>query len=876
MANLLGEYKLKSKPILPQTAITQNLDFVLRYMGQETNCNSIHIDSTGIAYLIGLEGEEPKVIPAGTYRFKGTLSAFTGYVTGHFSFTSTWTKDGVVYTINCSAMLVDSHDSDGTKGYMRYQIDSSIPANSDFGDGSYSSTKYVYDGRDDTHWVEQSLQTIILTEDATVDAAFGSWFAANTDLYILAYSAEEGWLLPAIELRTLFVEKEQSVSDEFDNWLAINLWVKPTNMETIDFTVNGETFTAPKGVSWLVWSYGSLASAIFTFTLDDLVAYGQCIISYGEQDVNIHDLIIDGANYTIKPQIRIDIRTPTGVTANPLFAKRCMSGWVLYSNTIYTISLVCMPNHYAIPQKAIRLNDYVEYDLTADKLTISIGDIPDNFIGKDPLEIEIVTARKIYDKFVELTTVVDSEKGKIVELAPQYKVNIEGSYYLERDNSSVSTAATGYDSVPIYGLIAPISAMVGQLPSQGVSDGSVINVSLVLEPTGVDLNRVVIGNIIYIMDEWFLEYMNQELYPEDIIGQPIVVMDYDLNKIMNWYITQSAKDANLSVPEYIAKLEAEIGAPEGSDAYKNAIISEIEAAGYFIERYRYLTITTVDEEMASSINRVLKTYKTNVYKGSIQISLSSISALLWYAVGTNNRVIKNTFSYKPSREHLYTLYNGETLIQDDFVLSDTNEFTLTSSGESLDGRRLVVDTYVPPVDRYTPGTLYVSVQTCLAGDTLIEMADGSLKRIDQIQVGDEVKTVSGSERVVFSDSHAHKQKNKYTDYYFNDGTKLRIIKDHRVYSPKLRKFVHISTLNIGDEIVKNDGTKAALIDKKTVTGESIAHYTLFTENLNDYFANGVLCGNIFSNIRIGWIRKTLLKLYYKFVLRKELQRYGKF
>ena len=706
---------------------------------------------------------------------------------------------------------------------------------------------------------------------ATVNSA-----AEEEPEYVQVYNAELGvWV--ASYSRTFSVEKEQTVSSELDKWISANRWQLPAGRETISFSVNGTELIAIKGTSWFVWLQSVLADSRISYTPDDLVTYNDRIISRGEEDVNLYDFIESGAEYSIKPQVNVNIRITGRAEMNPLFAKRNSEGAVLYANRTYETSIVCDDNYYAIPQARMRLNGYVEYEVMPDGMIIYVGDIPSSFMEQDTLEVTVQIARKIYDKLTDSEVVLESGKGTITQLAPQYKVNIDGSYYLSSSGEAVKKTPTAYDGRPVYGLVLPLSTL-GQYVGT-VSDGEALDglqsLSIFFAFSGIDPSRILLGKRIYAMDSWFVEHMNQELSVEDIIGEPIMLLDYDEDEIIGYCIEAMANDAGVSVDTFIVGLENAAGAPVGSDPYKSYVISLIEKEFGDIELLRYVTSTTVTEEIAEAIRYGLRAYKTNLYDSYMSYSSYSMSMLIWYAASEiDGKGVKNAFSYSPSREVLYPLYNGDIQITTDFAVSDANDFNLTSDGNKLNGSYLKVEKYDPPVDRYTPGTLTVSRQTCLAGDTIIEMADGTFKRIDALLTGELVRTVSGAERVIFTDAMANKERDSYTEYYFSDGSVLRVIKDHRVYVPRRDRYVHISTLKIGDEILKRDGRRVQLINKLTLTAR-IRHYTLFTENCNGYFANGILCGNIFSNIRIGWMRRILLKLYYNIVLRKELRRYEK-
>ncbi len=211
----------------------------------------------------------------------------------------------------------------------------------------------------------------------------------------------------------------------------------------------------------------------------------------------------------------------------------------------------------------------------------------------------------------------------------------------------------------------------------------------------------------------------------------------------------------------------------------------------------------------------------------------------------------------------HSMVGGDTVDDFNFTI-ETLDTDIPEAGRTF----LAIDQYVAPTQENKRGTLVVQVCTCLSGNTLISMADGSVKRLDQMRVGDMVLTPFGGERVIYTDSALHKTRDDYTVYEFTNGAKLTVIKDHRVYSREKRKCVHISTLKIGDEVVLAGGQRARLKSRTHVT-EPINHYTIFTENRNQYYANGVLCGNIFSNIKPRWVSRALARVYVKLVSRRE-------
>lgn len=128
---------------------------------------------------------------------------------------------------------------------------------------------------------------------------------------------------------------------------------------------------------------------------------------------------------------------------------------------------------------------------------------------------------------------------------------------------------------------------------------------------------------------------------------------------------------------------------------------------------------------------------------------------------------------------------------------------------------------------------------CLSGDTLILMADGSSKRLDNIKVGDKViakdnqiDTVIFTKRNFFSDYH--------TLYYFDDGTIIDETHDHRFYNKTQGFWQRLKLWNIGDAALNINGEEVHLV-KKEIVEERIENFGIFTCT-GTYYANGLLSG----------------------------------
>ena len=137
---------------------------------------------------------------------------------------------------------------------------------------------------------------------------------------------------------------------------------------------------------------------------------------------------------------------------------------------------------------------------------------------------------------------------------------------------------------------------------------------------------------------------------------------------------------------------------------------------------------------------------------------------------------------------------------------------------------------------------------CLLGDTMITMADGSEKRIDEIIVGDEVLSIDADTgelyeaKVTFTDHVAHNFSTEYDKWTFSDGTVVKTVSGHQFYNASVHHMVDINTWSIGNEAYTKNGTYTTLVSHEVVK-EPCNHYNIRCGNKTNYFANGLLAGD---------------------------------
>lgn len=158
-------------------------------------------------------------------------------------------------------------------------------------------------------------------------------------------------------------------------------------------------------------------------------------------------------------------------------------------------------------------------------------------------------------------------------------------------------------------------------------------------------------------------------------------------------------------------------------------------------------------------------------------------------------------------------------------------------GVTKAGGTLTLDTVVVTEDK----------STCLSGDTMITMFDGSVRRMDNLCVGDVVLSKDGvPSRILeiyngrFSDYH--------TLYHFEDGTVIDETHPHRFYNVDQGFWQRLQLWNIGDHAINQNGEEIALVSVEHLD-EKAEMFGIWTDK-GTYFANGLLSGEASCNKKL--------------------------
>lgn len=138
--------------------------------------------------------------------------------------------------------------------------------------------------------------------------------------------------------------------------------------------------------------------------------------------------------------------------------------------------------------------------------------------------------------------------------------------------------------------------------------------------------------------------------------------------------------------------------------------------------------------------------------------------------------------------------------------------------------------------------------SCLSGDTLITMADGTTKEMQYIKPNDLLLSRNGELtrvlqvcRGTFNSYHIL--------YYFDNGAIIDETHEHRFFNKTQGFWQRLKHWNIGDIALDQNGNEVQLIKKERVDEEA-ENFGIFVESGN-YYANGLLSGE-------AWLNKPLL------------------
>lgn len=135
---------------------------------------------------------------------------------------------------------------------------------------------------------------------------------------------------------------------------------------------------------------------------------------------------------------------------------------------------------------------------------------------------------------------------------------------------------------------------------------------------------------------------------------------------------------------------------------------------------------------------------------------------------------------------------------------------------------------------------------CFAGETLVTMADGTKKRIDQVVVGDEVSTfISSDSKELTAAKVTGTHQVKVAGYLILNGT-LKITPEHKLLVNNQWKTA--GEIEVGDTLLSDQGSEIKITSIEWVRGKFTV-YNLTVEKFHTFFANDTYVHNEKGEVR---------------------------
>ena len=216
----------------------------------------------------------------------------------------------------------------------------------------------------------------------------------------------------------------------------------------------------------------------------------------------------------------------------------------------------------------------------------------------------------------------------------------------------------------------------------------------------------------------------------------------------------------------------------------------------------------------------------------------------YYQEGTKdpNTQTTDTVTYTGIGLSMYYSNSSTTAIESDTGTKYIYEFTYKGNDEK---------TYVYYQVFHRPyGVAKTSTNPCVTGDTLVTLADGTQKRIDQVTYADKLlawdffkgEFTAVSPAIIFD--HGYGQ-NTVIELNFSDGTTVKAVTLHQFFDATLNKYVTIDAGSVADYVghkfakKAGDGYTFVTLTSYTVSEEHIdawgiisaEHYNIFVEGM---------------------------------------------
>lgn len=148
----------------------------------------------------------------------------------------------------------------------------------------------------------------------------------------------------------------------------------------------------------------------------------------------------------------------------------------------------------------------------------------------------------------------------------------------------------------------------------------------------------------------------------------------------------------------------------------------------------------------------------------------------------------------------------------------------------------------------------IYAQPCFVEGTLITLADGTQKKVEDINYGDEVLCYDFNEGKQTTAPIEFIMKKMQSNFYYkvslSDGTELKLVgsngKSHRLYNITKEAFIYPQDFEKNDYTLKQDGTIATISSIEKIE-KKVNFYNIASKDHINVYAEGVLTSNRLSN-----------------------------
>ena len=194
-------------------------------------------------------------------------------------------------------------------------------------------------------------------------------------------------------------------------------------------------------------------------------------------------------------------------------------------------------------------------------------------------------------------------------------------------------------------------------------------------------------------------------------------------------------------------------------------------------------------------------------------------------------------------------FRGVTVTMNNRTLTEGRDYTYTTSGDSAS---ITVNN--------VNGDININVTTsnwwCLLKGTEVMLWDGSYKKIENITYNDLLKVWNHDTGTYGYEYPAWIEKagvsNKYTKVTFSDGSELKVVGNHSIFSKTQNKYVNIRSdeFKVGDQVVNlKDGISYVTVTSIEDVEEEVKYYHVITNRYFNMITNNMLTTyEIYNNV----------------------------